>query len=261
MTQFATAKDGVRLAYEIVGDGTDAIVLVHGFGSSRTQNWRDPSWYDTLARAGYGIVAMDCRGHGESDKPHATPGYGHDEMANDVLAVMNDAGIESAFVMGYSMGGFITIHLLMSHPERVKKLIIGGVGASYLDSAENARDRVADPAVRTQIADALTVADPSTITNPTARAFRAFADQPGKDRLALAACMRAPTKNLPREVLARSTRPVLVVCGEKDDLTGGPDALAAAFADGRAVTVPNRDHMTAVGDKVYKRAVLDFLLS
>ncbi len=222
MTQFATTTDGVRLAYEIVGGGAGTVVLVHGFGSRRRQNWRDPSWYDTLTRAGYRVVAMDCRGHGESDKPHTTPGYGHDEMANDVLAVMDAADIENAFVMGYSMGGFIAIHLLMNYPERVRKLVIGGVGASYLDAAANTRDRVADPAVRAQIADAMIVADASTITNPTARAFRAFADQPGKDRLALAACMRAPTKNLPREILARSTRPVLVVCGEKDDLTGGP---------------------------------------
>jgi len=50
-----------------------------------------------------------------------------------------------------------------------------------------------------------------------------------------------------------------VVCGEKDDLTGAPEGLAAAFADGRAVTVPGRDHMSAVGDKVYKQAVLEFL--
>ena len=261
MTQFAIASDGIRLAYEIVGDGAETIVLVHGFGSSRRQNWKDPSWYDTLTMAGYCVLAMDCRGHGESDKPHAMPGYGHDEMSNDVVAVMDDADVGSAFVMGYSMGGFITIHLLLNYAERVKKLVIGGVGASYLESATGSRDRVADPAVRAEIADALTVADPSTITDPTARAFRAFADQPSKDRLALAACMRAPTRNLPREILARSTRPVLVVCGEKDDLTGGPDALAHAFADGRAVTVPHRDHMTAVGDKVYKQAVLDFLVS
>ncbi len=259
MTNFATAKDGVRLAYEIVGEGAQTIVLVHGFGSSRAQNWRDVGWYGTLTGAGYCVVAMDCRGHGESDKPHTTPGYGHDEMANDVLAVMDDADIESAFVMGYSMGGFIAIQLTIKHPERVTKLIVGGVGASYLDSAENSRDRVADPKVRAMIADAMTAADPSAIANPTARAFRAFADQPGKDRLALAACMRAPTRNLPRETLSRSLRPVLVVCGENDDLTGGPDALAAAFADGRAVTVPGRDHMTTVGDKLYKQAVLDFL--
>ena len=55
-----------------------------------------------------------------------------------------------------------------------------------------------------------------------------------------------------------STCPVLVVCGENDVLTGPPGPLAAAFADGRAVTVARRDHMTTVGDKVYKEAVLNF---
>ncbi len=261
MTSFATAKDGVRLAYEIVGDGAEVVFLVHGFGSSRAQNWRDTGWYTTLNDAGYCVVAMDCRGHGESDKPHTTPGYGHDEMENDVLAVMDDASLEPCFVMGYSMGGFISIQLAHKFPERVTRLMIGGVGESYLDAPQNLRDRVADPKVREQIADAMTAADPATITNPTARAFRAFADQPGKDRLALAACMRAPTKNLPRETLATIAMPTLVVCGENDDLTGGPDGLARAFAHGQAVTVPRRDHMTAVGDRVYKQAVLQFLKS
>jgi hypothetical protein len=51
------------------------------------------------------------------------------------------------------------------------------------------------------------------------------------------------------------------VCGENDLMTGAPDGLASAFASGRAVTVPKRDHMTAVGDKVYKQAVLEFLES
>jgi len=259
MDLFATAKDGVRLAYEIVGDGAQSIVLVHGFASSRAQNWRDTGWYTTLTSAGWCVVAMDCRGHGESDKPHTVEGYGHDEMANDVLAVMNDAGIESAAVMGYSMGGFISIHLLIAHPERVTKLIVGGVGESYLDPPQKLRDRVADPKVRAEIVAALTADDPATIANPTARGFRAFADQPGKDRLALAACMSAPTKNLPASVLATARRPVLVVCGENDDLTGKPGGLARAFAGGRAVTVPGRDHMTAVGDKLYKQAVLEFL--
>ena len=54
---------------------------------------------------------------------------------------------------------------------------------------------------------------------------------------------------------------MLVVCGKKDDLTGAPDGLARAFRQGKAVTVPNRDHMTVVGDKAYKDAVLQFLAS
>jgi pimeloyl-ACP methyl ester carboxylesterase len=257
MTHFASAGDGVRLAYDTEGAGPD-IVLVHGFGSSRAQNWRDSGWYRTLVDAGFRVTALDCRGHGESDKPHSATGYGHDEMTADIRAVMDAAGIATADVMGYSMGGFIAIHLAAQHPDRLRRMVVAGVGESYLD-ADNLRDRVADPRVRAEIVAALRAPDPSSIVNPTARTFRAFADQPGKDRLALAACMSAPARNLSRAALARIAAPVLVVCGAKDELTGSPDGLAAAFAHGRAITVPGRDHMTAVGDKVYKQAVVDFL--
>lgn len=256
MTQFATAKDGVKIAYEIAGDGSP-VVLVHGFASDRVQNWRAPGWYQTLNDAGYKAIALDCRGHGESDKPHDPASYGHEMMANDVLAVMRAAGVSETLLMGYSMGGFISMSLLLRHPEHFTKVVIAGVGASYLD-INAAAGAVGDPERRAMIADALLADDPSSITNRTARDFRAFADQPGKDRRALAACMRGDRDRFTRAQLADSQRPVLVVCGEKDVLTGPPGPLAAAFRDGRAVTVPNRDHMTAVGDKVYKAAVLEF---
>lgn len=257
MTQFVTTPDGVRIAYETAGEG-EPIVLVHGFASDRVQNWRAPGWYQTLNGAGYRVIALDCRGHGESDKPHDPSQYGHDIMARDVLTVMDAAGLSSAYLMGYSMGGFIGIHVLMGAPGRVRKFVIGGVGGSYLQPT-SVDDAIADPVRRDLIAEALLTSDKSAITNPTARAFREFAEQPGKDRVALAACMRADRKTFSAEQLSHSRRPVLVVCGENDNLTASPDPLAAAFADGHAVTVLGRDHMTAVGDKVYKQAVLEFL--
>ena len=259
MTKFALRNDGVRIAYEVAGEG-EPVVLVHGFASDRVQNWRGPGWYQILNGAGYRVVALDCRGHGESDKPHDPKMYSHATMADDVIAVMQDAGIGRAFLMGYSMGGYISMSLLIKHPELFGKVVIAGVGASYLDLSA-AQAAVADPERRSAIADALLVEDISTVKNETARNFRLFADQPGKDRLALAACMRGSRDVFTREQLSHSQRPVLVVCGEKDVLTGPPDPLAAAFADGRAVTVPKRDHMTAVGDKVYKQAVIDFFAS
>ena len=251
MTQFATAPDGVRLAYEIVGEGACTVLLIHGFASSRFQNWRDTGWYKTLTEAGLRVVAMDCRGHGMSVKPHHVEGYRHDEMARDANAVMDDAGLPSAHVMGYSMGGFIALRLAFHYPERVENLIVAGVGESYFHP---------ELRNRTLIADGLEADDPATITDPTARGFRAFADQPGKDRLALAACMRAQTPHLTRAELAAIAAPALVVCGEKDELTGAPAPLAAALPHGRSIIVPQRDHMTAVGDKVYKESVLAFLL-
>jgi pimeloyl-ACP methyl ester carboxylesterase len=248
MTEFVKAADGVRIAYETVGSGP-SVVLVHGFAASRVQNWKDPGWYETLTGAGYRVVAMDCRGHGDSDKPHEPSAYDHSIMAEDVVAVMEAANASPAFLMGYSMGGFISMHVLMDHPELIKKLVIGGVGGSYLGRAFGPRDA---------IADALLIADKSKITDPVQRSFREFAEQSGKDRLALAACMRANRRPFTTAELKQSQRPVLVVCGENDDLTGPPGPLADAFADGRAVMVPRRDHMTTVGDKVYKQAALEF---
>jgi pimeloyl-ACP methyl ester carboxylesterase len=192
---------------------------------------------------------MDCRGHGESEKPHDPSAYDHDLMAADAVAVIRAAGADRVCLMGYSMGGFISMRVLLEYPELLKKVVIGGVGETYLKGQLEQRSA---------IADALEEPDKNKIADPTAKAFRAFAEQSGKDLLALAACMRANRRSYGASELARSTRSVLVVCGEDDTLTGAPGPLAAAFADGRAVTVHHRDHMTTVGDKVYKRAVLEF---
>jgi pimeloyl-ACP methyl ester carboxylesterase len=253
MTEFATAEDGIRIAYDGAGEG-EPVLLIHGFASDRKQNWRAPGWYETLNGAGYKVIALDNRGHGESDKPHDVAHYGHDKMAADALAVMRAAGIETCLLMGYSMGGFIAMNLLLNHPENFRKVVIGGVGETYLTRAVG----TADARHRDMIADALLVEDTGQIANAIGRRFRDFADQAGKDRLALAACMKADRNAYSKEQLSRSECPALVVCGENDDLTGPPGPLAAAFAHGRAVTVMKRDHMTTVGDKVYKQAVLDF---
>ena len=251
MAEFATAADGVRLAFERFGEGP-AVMMVHGFGSSRNQNWKSTGWFGGLAAAGFSLVAMDCRGHGESDKPHDEAAYGHDRMADDVIAVMDAAGLDAPFLLGYSMGGFIGLRLLAAHPKRVARMAMGGVGETYL------QDHITDPAARAALAEALLTPDKDAITDPRAKMFRAFADQPGKDRIALAACMRAMSPHLPLAVLAALERPVLVVCGSEDDTAGRPGPLAASLGNAVAVTVPGRDHMSAVGDRNTRRAVIDF---
>jgi pimeloyl-ACP methyl ester carboxylesterase len=248
MSRFATARDGVRLAYETIGDGKP-IVLVHGFASSRAQNWRETGWYKTLNDAGYAVTAMDCRGHGESDKPRDDESYG-DKMVADIATVMDAAGLERADVMGYSMGGILTVSLLMTQPERIRRAVTAGVGEKYFE------DSVAR---RKGIAAALRAPDPATITDPLQKGFRDFAAQASKDILALAACMSARRTVYTKEQLGACRAPVLVVDGENDVQSGRPEPLAQAFAVGRAIVVPRRDHMTAVGDKVYKEAVLEFL--
>jgi pimeloyl-ACP methyl ester carboxylesterase len=251
MTSFAESRDGLRIAYEIVGRGTP-VLLVHGFASSRVQNWRATAWYKTLTEAGFQVIAMDCRGHGDSDKPHDPAFYSYDLMSGDVRAVAGAAGITDAHLIGYSMGGHLGIQLLMEHPEVIRKLVIAGVGANYFHQPAT---------TRFAIADALLAPDPTLITDPVQKMFRAFSEQPGKDIVALAACMRGARRFFSAAELARSTRPALVICGENDTTSGPPDPLAAALHDATAVTVPGRDHMNAVGDKITKSAVVEFLSS
>jgi pimeloyl-ACP methyl ester carboxylesterase len=173
-------------------------------------------------------------------------------MAQDVICVMESCGLADALLLGYSMGGFIGLRLLAAHPERVRKLAIAGVGETYLE------DRITSPQARAALADALLTPDKDSITDPRGKMFRAFADQPGKDRFALAACMRAMSPRLSPEALARLHRPILVVNGSEDETAGKPEPLAAAFADGRAVTIAGKDHMSTVGDKHTRQAVIDF---
>ena len=255
MTEFTLASDGVKLAFERVGEG-NPVLLVHGFGSSRQQNWKSTGWYGDLTGAGFAVLAMDCRGHGQSDKPHDPAAYGHARMAEDAATVLDAAGISSAPVIGYSMGGFIALRLAAADPERIPALALGGVGEYYLRGP-----RISDEGARDTLAEALLVADKSTITDKRGRMFRDFADQPGKDRFALAACMKAMSPRLPLETLAQMRQRLLVVCGDADDIAGPPGPLAAAFPHGQAVTIAGRDHMSAVGERKTRQAVLDFLLS
>jgi pimeloyl-ACP methyl ester carboxylesterase len=245
---FASAPDGVAIAYDVAGEGRP-VVLVHGFASSREQNWISTGWIGRLVQAGFRVVSFDLRGHGHSGKPHDVAAYG-ETMVGDILAVMAAAGAPVADVMGYSMGAMLTISLVMRHPERVRRAVVAGIGETYFDDQTRWRNMVAD-AVLTE--------DTSAIEDHAARRFRIFSGQKGKDRLALAACMRSARKMYSPAELKQSERPVLVVVGEKDDLTGSPYPLAQAFADGRALLVPNKDHMTVVGDPGYKRAVIEFL--
>ena len=255
MTEFAIATDGIRIAYERAGEGPP-VVLVHGFASSRVQNWKSTGWYGALAEAGFSVLAIDCRGHGESGKPHDPLLYHHDRMAEDVVNVMDAAGIAHAPYIGYSMGGLIGLRFVAHFPERAPRLVLGGVGETYLDGP-----RVSDPERRAMIADAILAQNKEGITDPRARMFRDFADQPGKDKLALAACMRAMSPPLPRPTLQRLELPILVVCGDQDTVAGASGPLAAIFPHGSAAIVPGRDHMTAVGARPTRQAAIDFLKS
>ena len=247
----ASFKHGdVEIAYFDQGEG-EPIVLVHGFASNKETNWVNPGWVGVLTRAGRRVIALDNRGHGASSKLYDPADYGAPLMAEDVRALLDHLQIARADVMGYSMGARITAFLAVNHPERVRSAVIGGLGIKLVEGHGGAMAGV--------IVAALEAPSLADVTDPTGRAFRGFAEQTQSDLRALAACMASPREKLSREKVAGITAPVLVAVGTKDNVAGSAEALAALIPGAQALDIPDRDHMLAVGDKVFKAGVVDFL--
>src|SRR5260370_13862027 len=122
---------GVRLAYDDIRQGADeagVVLLVHGFASNRDENWRRLGWMTAFERKGWRAVALDLRGHGESDKPHDPALYGRDAMAGDVIALLDHLGLSRVDLMGYSMGAHLALSAALAPPDRLANLILGGIG-------------------------------------------------------------------------------------------------------------------------------------
>jgi len=238
----------IEIAFLDEGEG-DPIVLVHGFASNKEVNWVSPAWVSTLTRGGRRVIALDNRGHGASSKLYDPAEYHSARMADDVRALLDHLKIERADVMGYSMGARITAYFALAQPQRARSVIFGGLGIRLVDGV----------GLPETIAEALEAPSLADVKDPQGRVFRAFAEQTHSDLKALAACMRGSRQTLTREEAARIPAPVLIAVGTKDPIAGSARELAALIPGARALDIPDRDHMLAVGDRVFKLAVQEFL--
>lgn len=242
--------DGLNLNYLTEGDEDgQVILLIHGFASSMVFNWINPGWVNTLAQAGFRIIALDNRGHGSSDKPHEIEAYEPQKMAGDALALLDHLSIKQADVFGYSMGARIAAFLALAAPERIGSIVFGGLGIGMVEGVGDW-----DP-----IAEALLAPSIDVVEHPQGQTFRAFADQTGSDRLALAACIQSSRTLLTKDQMASISAPTLIGVGTKDDIAGNAQQLADLMPNARAFEIERRDHMLAVGDASFKREVTAFL--
>jgi pimeloyl-ACP methyl ester carboxylesterase len=244
------SSNGVEIAFEEAGEG-DPILLIHGFASNNRVNWWDTGWVKFLADSGFRVLTIDNRGHGKSQKLYDAEDYSAPVMAEDAHLLLEHKGIAKAHVMGYSMGARIAAFLALQHAERVRSLVLAGLAANMIRGFDNSAE----------IAEALEAPSSSNIAEAAPRAFRLFAEQTHSDLKALAACMRSSRQKITAEELRQISVPVLVVAGEADEIAGPVGPLAAAIPQAKGVTLPRRNHMNAVGDKLYKTAVLEFLRS
>ncbi len=238
----------VETAYLDEGEG-DPIVLVHGFASTKNVNWVYPTWVSELKKDGRRVIALDNRGHGESGKLYDPAQYSIAAMAGDVVALMDHLDIAQADIMGYSLGSRMTAWLAAHAPKRLRSAIFGGIGMAMSEGGGPGEN----------VAAALEAPSLDDVTDPVGRTFRAFADQTRSDRLALAACLRGSRGLMGKQEAARISVPVLIAVGTSDEIAGSAQALGEIIAGSEILDIPNRDHMRAVGDKIYKTGVADFL--
>ena len=241
-------SDGVSISYLDEGEG-DPILLIHGFASNSTVNWRNTNWIKTLNGAGFRVIAFDNRGHGQSEKLYDPSDYGAPVMAEDARRLLDHLGIARADIMGFSMGARIAAFLTFTHPERVRSVIFAGLGINMVKGVG-----AAEP-----IAAALETPNAEAIEDDNARGFRVFAEQTRSDRRALAACMRSSRDKVSPEQVAAIKVPVLVAVGTEDVIGGSGAELAAMIPGAEFLEIVGRDHMKSVGDLSYKKGVLNFL--
>jgi pimeloyl-ACP methyl ester carboxylesterase len=238
----------VEISYLDEGEG-DPIFLVHGFASSKNVNWVYPTWVSDLKKDGRRVIALDNRGHGDSEKLYDPAQYDIATMASDVIALMDHLAIPQADIMGYSLGSRMTAVLARNEPQRLRSAILGGIGIGLIEGGGPGEN----------VATALETPSLEDVTDPVGRTFRAFADQTRSDRRALVACLRGSRRLMTRDEAADIDVPVLIAVGTADDIAGSAEALGKIIPGSEVLGIPNRDHMRAVGDKVYKTGVVDFL--
>ena len=238
--------DGVKLSYEVDGDGPP-VVLLHGFVADSYINWVRPGVIGRLNAAGFKTIALDQRGHGLSDKPHDLAAYADGAMLRDAQTLLDMLGLDRCAMVGYSMGAMNTLRLLASGEARIRTAVLGGIGGSLLLAREGGTEI---------LAEAMEATDKSTITNTFAKSFRDFADLTKGDKQAFAAIQRQPRTAI--EGIVGIGVPVLVLVGDNDPMIGDPQELADKIPGAKSAVVGG-SHLNVVNNPQFHEELVSFL--
>jgi pimeloyl-ACP methyl ester carboxylesterase len=245
--------DDIRIAYQEWGaeSSSPPVVLHHGFVADANANWVAPGVVEALLAVGHRVIAPDARGHGRSEKPHDPARYGEQRMARDLAVLLDVVGAPQIDLVGYSMGAIVSL-IYASGGERVRRLVVGGVGSGVVECGGVDRRAVSSGS----IIEALSIEDPSTLDLPAAAAFRQLADALGADREALLA--QASSIFRGNIALERISAPTLVLAGDADPLAVRPEVLVDAIPEA-TLRIVRGNHMEAVADPSFRQSIVDFL--
>lgn len=264
-------SNGVKIRYVTEGKG-EPVVLIHGWMGDSSMWGKDKAGETKLDASGakeFQLIALDCRGHGKSDKPHDQNKYGA-AMADDVVRLLDHLKLEKAHLIGYSMGAFIAGKVAATHPERVLSVVYAGqaplvAGAKSSDSSEvevfaKAVDEGKD------LGSYIIAVTPPGKPKPTEDQAKAIAKfmYDGKDVKAFAAAGRS-FKNLEvtGEQLRKCKAPILFIHGgnESDHVKDRVATVRKLLGRGEVKIVEGADHITTLTKPEFASAIIEFLRS
>lgn len=243
-------SNGVKLFFKDEGTG-QPVVLVHGYLANHDNQWFKPKIAQALLAKGYRVVALDSRGHGQSEKPLGEENYGA-EMSEDVVRLLEHLRIAKAHVVGYSMGSWVVQKLAADHPGLVHTLTVGGAGWLTLVEQQAVNlladqlDRLAsgDPNAGTFLKGKIGKLDLPTVPNE-ARALRDAGRGVGKLSVSEPEARAYPG-------------PMLGLIGADDTFKPSMDALHK-LQPAMELVVVDGDHLSAYEQVAFVRKLEQFL--
>ena len=252
---------GARIHYTVDGQG-DPVVLIHGLGLSIATNWSQPGIINALADTCQ-VIAIDNRGHGQSDKPHDPRDYGS-KMVDDVIRLMDHLKIARAHVVGYSLGAMITSMLVADHPDRLLTATLGGHGRMDFRGRQDRLDLTKALAESLEQGKGMMplLVDLARLQPQSPQQLELLNKMflALNDPLAVAAVVRGEMDLQASEAKLRANKvPALALVGEFDPRKSDVDALAGLMPNLKVVVIPAANHMTAFRNAEFVSSLKAFL--
>ena len=257
-----TRINNIEIAYDDTGSGP-AVVLVHGYPFNRSL------WTEQVSALAdrYRVVALDLRGHGESEA--STGASTMKLMAQDIAALMDELQIDRAVIGGLSMGGYVTLAFYQLFPERVEKLLLADTRAQA--DTDEAKATRADQ-VQQILADGMTgivnamlpkLLSPETVSKQPEIVKRVRDMMMHTTPEGAVGALRGMAER--EDQTARLTQinvPTLIVVGKEDPITPVADSekMHERIAGSQLVVIENASHVSNIEQpQQFNRALKDFL--
>src|SRR5262245_26494764 len=246
-------SNGVKIHYTVEGKG-EPVVLVHGFAVNVPLQWGPV--IKSLAGQ-YQVIALDNRGHGRSGKPHDPKQYGV-QMVEDVVRLLDHLKIKKAHVVGYSLGAFVTLKMLTTHPDRFLTATLGGAGLGDRKELDFLDKLAASIEKGRNFGPLIERLNPPGRPKPTEQEVKATSQflAAFNDTKALAAVIRGMKELVVEEEPLRAIKvPTLALVGDLDPLKDGVDALRDKLPQYRVVVIGGADHLNAFNRPEFSRSL------